>query len=131
MSIATLDWLNSITDEEFQFFGLECELWRIGASQPAPKFNIVSNLTIGADKSPRRLSVSKPRTSATRKRPSLSSGLDLWNFLVAGKARFGLQSLSPSIGPPSALDVRGFPRRLRPCPRQGDWGEPHHRRYEC
>ena len=42
MSIATLDWLNSITDEEFQFFGLECELWRIGASQPAPKFNIVS-----------------------------------------------------------------------------------------
>lgn len=87
MSIATLDWLNSITDEEFQFFGLECELWRIGASQPAPKFNIVSNLTIGADKSPRRLSVSKPRTSATRKRPSLSSGLDLWNFLAAGKSK--------------------------------------------
>jgi hypothetical protein len=39
---ATLDWLNSITDEEFQFFGLEIELWRIGASPPAPKFNIVS-----------------------------------------------------------------------------------------
>ncbi len=39
---ATLDWLNSITDEEFQFFGLEIELWRIGSSPPAPKFNIVS-----------------------------------------------------------------------------------------
>jgi Domain of unknown function (DUF4268) len=39
---ATLDWLNSITDEEFQFFGLEIELWRIGSSAPAPKFNIVS-----------------------------------------------------------------------------------------
>lgn len=39
---ATLDWLNSITDEEFQFFGLEVELWRIGPSSPAPKFNIVS-----------------------------------------------------------------------------------------
>ena len=32
---ATLDWLNSITDEEFQFFGLEIELWRIGSSAPA------------------------------------------------------------------------------------------------
>ena len=39
---ATLDWLNNITDEEFRFFGLEVELWRIGDSVPAPKFNIIS-----------------------------------------------------------------------------------------
>ncbi len=39
---ATLDWLNEITEEQFQFFGLEVELWRIGASEPAPKFNLVS-----------------------------------------------------------------------------------------
>lgn len=39
---ATLDWLNKITDEKFRFFGLEVELWRIGESEPAPKFNIVS-----------------------------------------------------------------------------------------
>jgi hypothetical protein len=39
---ATLDWLNEITDESFQFFGLEVELWRIGDSPLAPKFNIVS-----------------------------------------------------------------------------------------
>ena len=39
---ATLDWLNEITDERFHFFGLEVELWRIGDSEPAPKFNIVS-----------------------------------------------------------------------------------------
>ena len=39
---ATLDWLNDITDERFQFFGLEIELWRIGESPPAPKFNIVA-----------------------------------------------------------------------------------------
>ncbi len=39
---ATLDWLNEITDERFQFFGLEVELWRIGSSDPAPKFNVVS-----------------------------------------------------------------------------------------
>lgn len=39
---ATLDWLNEITDDRFNFFGLEIELWRIGDSPIAPKFNIVS-----------------------------------------------------------------------------------------
>ena len=39
---STLDWLNRITDRGFHFFGLEVELWRIGDSAPAPKFNIVS-----------------------------------------------------------------------------------------
>ncbi len=39
---ATLDWLNDITDDSFRFFGLEVELWRIGGSSAAPKFNIIS-----------------------------------------------------------------------------------------
>jgi hypothetical protein len=38
---AALDWLNEITDDRFNFFGLEIELWRIGGSPVAPKFNIV------------------------------------------------------------------------------------------
>lgn len=39
---ATLDWLNEITGEGFHFFGIEIELWRIGNSPAAPKFNLVS-----------------------------------------------------------------------------------------
>lgn len=39
---STLDWLNKITNDSFQFFGLEVELWRIGDSPAAPKFNVVS-----------------------------------------------------------------------------------------
>ena len=39
---AAMDWLNEITDPKFRFFGLEVELWRIGESLAAPKFNIVS-----------------------------------------------------------------------------------------
>jgi Domain of unknown function (DUF4268) len=39
---ATLDWLNKITDNSFRFFGLEVELWRIGSSPAAPRFNIIS-----------------------------------------------------------------------------------------
>jgi len=39
---AALDWLNRISPKEISFFGLEIELWRIGTSPEAPKFNIVS-----------------------------------------------------------------------------------------
>jgi len=39
---AALDWLNEITDERFRFFGLEIEAWKIGSSNIAPKFNIIS-----------------------------------------------------------------------------------------
>lgn len=39
---AALDWLNNHTSEDLRFFGLEVELWRIGDSHVAPKFNVVS-----------------------------------------------------------------------------------------
>lgn len=39
---STLDWLNKITEERFRFVGIEVELWRIGDSPVAPKFNVVS-----------------------------------------------------------------------------------------
>lgn len=37
-----MDWLNERTDEKINLFGLEIELWRIGDSPIAPKFNIIS-----------------------------------------------------------------------------------------
>ena len=39
---AAIDWLNEISGDDHQFFGLEIELWRIGDSPAAPKFNIVA-----------------------------------------------------------------------------------------
>ena len=39
---AALDWLNEMTSESVNFFGLEIEVWRIGESARAPKLNIVS-----------------------------------------------------------------------------------------
>lgn len=39
---AALDWLNEVTIDGISFFGLEIELWQIGQSPIAPKFNIVS-----------------------------------------------------------------------------------------
>lgn len=39
---AALDWLNESTGSNINFFGLEIELWQIGDSQAAPRFNVVS-----------------------------------------------------------------------------------------
>lgn len=39
---AALDWINEISHEEIRFFGLEVELWKIGDSPIAPKFNIIA-----------------------------------------------------------------------------------------
>ena len=38
-----INWLNEVTRADIAFFACEIELWRIGNSQPAPKFNIVAS----------------------------------------------------------------------------------------
>ena len=37
---AALDWLNSVTGDGVNFFGVELQVWRIGDSLPAPKFEV-------------------------------------------------------------------------------------------
>lgn len=39
---AALDWLNEITSDAYQFFGLQIELWQIGTSDPAPMLNVLA-----------------------------------------------------------------------------------------
>ena len=36
-----LDWLNDNTPETISFYGIEIELWKIGESLPAPRFNVI------------------------------------------------------------------------------------------
>jgi hypothetical protein len=38
---AALDWLNQMANKSARFFGLEIELWKIGDSPAAPRFNVV------------------------------------------------------------------------------------------
>jgi len=40
---AAIDWLNTNTTEEFSFFAIEIELWRIGTSDPAPRLNVIAS----------------------------------------------------------------------------------------
>ncbi|MBA2846611.1 hypothetical protein HNP88_000795 [Methanococcus maripaludis] len=37
-----IDWLNEYIDEKINFFLIQVELWKIGDSSPAPKFQIIS-----------------------------------------------------------------------------------------
>ena len=37
-----IDWLNENTDEKINFFAIRMEVWKIGNSEPAPKFHIIS-----------------------------------------------------------------------------------------
>lgn len=39
---AALDWINNVTDENIEFFGIEIELFKIGESLVAPSFSLVS-----------------------------------------------------------------------------------------
>ena len=39
---AAIDWLNRITDKDFNFFGVEIELIKIGNSPAAPIFNVIA-----------------------------------------------------------------------------------------
>lgn len=39
---AAIDWLNRITDKDFNFFGIEIELIKIGDSPAAPIFNVIA-----------------------------------------------------------------------------------------
>lgn len=104
---AALDWLNEITDDRFQFFGLEIELWRIGNSLAAPKFNIVvkpndwSRSVSAAAKTVERIASSSirqtyydywsefaerlgPRRTVSPKKPQAES----WLGFSAGRANF-------------------------------------------
>jgi hypothetical protein len=40
---AATDRLNANTREDFSFFAVEMELWRVGNSPPAPRFNIIAS----------------------------------------------------------------------------------------
>lgn len=40
---AAIDWLNTNTTDDFSFFAIEIELWRIGDSHPAPRFNVIAS----------------------------------------------------------------------------------------
>lgn len=84
---ATLDWLNEITGDTINFFGLEVELWRIGESAVAPKFNVVSKpndwiKTIAASRQSQTGSISSTKQLQLEYWTALKNHLDESDSLV-------------------------------------------------
>lgn len=106
---AALEWLNENTREDIRFFGLEIEVWRIGASPPAPKFNIVAkpnnwtksqsttelSLTEKAQLDFWRGFFNYANEHASRIRPT-SPQPSTWMRLAIGKTEFGLRAIASS-----------------------------------
>jgi hypothetical protein len=89
---AAVDWLNSITDEKFNFFAIEVELFRIGDSDAAPNFKIVAKPN-GWSKNVRR-QVDEEEMTATKSRQ-----LDYWTAFkdfVAGKPKSPIHVQKPA-----------------------------------
>lgn len=90
---AAMDWLNTISPEGPSFFALEIELWKIGDSLPAPRFNVV-------------VSPNDWSRSATNARNAIADGelttaqqelLDYWSAFEAAldKRRGAVRAVKP------------------------------------
>ena len=89
---AALDWLNRITDETFNFFGIEIELYRIGDSNAAPMFNIVSKPNDWS-KLVKRSASSQNLTDVKLLQQEYWQGLK--TFVEASKSNFRMQNPLP------------------------------------
>ena len=67
-----IDWLNEHTDEKINFFAIKMELWQIGNSPCAPKFNIISKPNDWAK-------AVKKSTSTSNLTETKVLQLDFWN----------------------------------------------------
>ncbi|RKY05819.1 MAG: DUF4268 domain-containing protein [Planctomycetota bacterium] len=89
---AALDWLNEKTDEDVNFFGLEIELWKIGGSEKAPKFNIVSKPNDWT----RTVKTTAAKTELT---PTKKQLLDYWTGLTEFMQNNGSHIRMPKPAP--------------------------------
>lgn len=99
---AAIDWLNDKTDADMRFFAIEVELWRIGDSPAAPRFNIVSK--------PNDFSKSAHEGRRAVETGELSDmrrlQLDYWNTV---EARLGQETeIRPVAGQPQPWVTHGI-----------------------
>ena len=109
---AALEWLNNHTSDEMGFFGLEIEVWRIGDSRCAPKFNIVAKPNEWTKALPTQTRLTPTQQAqfnfwsefrdyamehAKRIRPTAPQP-QTWMWMSIGKTGFGLSAVAPVFG---------------------------------
>jgi hypothetical protein len=88
---AAIDWLNTATIEDFDFFAVEVEALRIADSPPAPWFNVVAkpnNWTRGVGRAARATASTPPNE---RQQSYIAYWSRFADFLVARNAPFKMQ----------------------------------------
>jgi hypothetical protein len=87
-----IDWLNEHTDEDVNFFAIKMELWKIGDSPSAPKFQIISKPNDWAK------ALKKSSRSSEPTETKLSQ-LEFWNkfkdYAEQNKTKLRLRSARP------------------------------------
>jgi hypothetical protein len=96
--------LNQITEDDFQFFGVEIKLWKIGDSLPAPQFNIVSSPNISDDLSWQR-GQGVQRTSYEGLTETQRRQLKFWEGFVKYLADQGSPISPPNPQPRASVTV--------------------------
>ncbi|MFM5884849.1 MAG: DUF4268 domain-containing protein [Novosphingobium sp.] len=104
---AAMDWLNASTTEDFSFFGVEIEALRIGESDPAPFFNVVSkpNSWTKSARSGSSVAVGQePQRYAHRRAYWASFG----EYLKANNAKFSIRTPSKDHWHSFSIGRSGF-----------------------
>ena len=90
---AAIDWLNSISDDDHNFFAIEIKLYRIGESPLAPTFNVVAKPN-NWSKSVRSIANNPPLTNTKKLQQEYWS--EFSNYVAnQGKSNFKTQKASP------------------------------------
>lgn len=83
---ATLEWLNHITHDEIRFYGIEVELWRIGDSPAAARFNLVVKPNEWQREIASAIRGTKSQDLSETKRLQLQFWTDFRDYLVREKS---------------------------------------------
>ncbi|MDP7149760.1 MAG: DUF4268 domain-containing protein [Paracoccaceae bacterium] len=101
---AALEWLNKISEPTYKFFGVVIELWQIGDSLPAPKFEVV----VKPDNWERQLRASANQHTDKALKPGQVEHLAYWRaFHEYAKAHHGDLKLSrqPTASPYFGMSI--------------------------
>lgn len=99
-----LDWLNEKSSEDVDFFGLEIELWKIGDSKVAPKFNLVSKPNGWFKK----LRLSRNLQQLTPKQKQKLEFWEKFNEYMEGNETFTLRSPRPAYWHVFSIGKSGY-----------------------
>lgn len=88
---AVIDWLNTNSGDEYAFFAVEVEVLRIGASEPAPWFNVVAKPNIWSRALRASAAESEGAELASRHKQRLAYWAAFAEYLLAKNSQFRIR----------------------------------------